>query len=440
MTSASENRERRVVTDILSELKARDLVALSTDEEALSQALDAGPLNFYIGFDPTAPSLHMGNVVQLLFARRLQQAGHNPFALVGGATGLIGDPRMSGERTLNEREVVEGWVERIRSQIERFLDFDGPHAAQVVNNLDWTGDLSAIDFLRDIGKHFSVNRMLAKETVSARLNSEHGISFTEFSYQILQAHDFLQLHRRHGVVLQHGGSDQWGNLTAGTDLVRRVERVSAHAVATPLMTKADGTKFGKTESGTVWLDPELTSPYAFSQFWLNADDRDVVKYLKVFSLRPLAEIEQIAADFAEAPHKRLAQRVLAEDATTLVHGEQQTRQAFAAAEALFGSGTLAELQPATLDAATRELPTAEVPASEVSAGFPVVDAFAAAGIVKSKSEARRAAKDGGAYVNNVKVAGEDQVLTTADVLDAGGAGVVLLRRGKKTLGAVRVTG
>ena len=265
------------MTDILSELQARNLVALSTDEDALRRALTEETVRFYVGFDPTAPSLHMGNLVQILTAKRLQDAGHKPFALVGGATGLIGDPRMSGERTLNPREVVDGWVDGIRGQIERFLDFDGPVAAQMVNNLDWTGGLTALDFLRDIGKHFSINRMLAKETVASRLDSEHGISFTEFAYQILQGNDFLELHRRHGITLQTGGSDQWGNLTSGADLIRRVEQKTVHALATPLITKADGTKFGKTESGTVWLDPALTSPYAFSQFWLNADDRDVVK-------------------------------------------------------------------------------------------------------------------------------------------------------------------
>ncbi|GAA2004435.1 tyrosine--tRNA ligase [Brevibacterium samyangense] len=428
------------MTDIFSELKARDLVALSTDESALSSALAEGPVNFYIGFDPTAPSLHMGNLVQLLFARRLQLAGHNPFMLVGGATGLIGDPRMSGERTLNPREVVEEWVGKIRNQVERFVDFDGAHAAQMANNLDWTGEYSAIDFLREVGKHFSVNRMLAKEAVSARLKSEHGISFTEFSYQLLQGNDFLQLYKRHGVTLQHGGSDQWGNLTSGTDLIRRVEGVSVHAMATPLMTKADGTKFGKTESGTVWLDPELTSPYAFSQFWLNADDRDVMKYLKVFSFRSLEELAALEEEFCAAPHKRSAQKALAQEVTTLVHGEQQTAQAFAAAEALFGSGELAGLEPATLAAATAEVPHATVPASALAAGLPVADAFVEAGIVKSKGEARRAIKEGGAYVNNVKVAAEDRALTTADVLDAGSAGVVVLRRGKKTLGAVRVEG
>ena len=426
------------MTDIFSELKARGLVAVSTDEAALQKALAEESLTYYVGFDPTAPSLHMGNLVQLLTAARLQRAGHNPLALVGGATGLIGDPRMSGERTLNPREVVEEWVNKIRAQVEKFLDFDGPHAAQIVNNLDWTSGLSAIDFLRDIGKHFPVNRMLAKESVSARLNSEAGISFTEFSYQILQGNDYLELNRRYGCSLQTGGSDQWGNLTSGVDLIRRVEQKSVHALATPLITKADGTKFGKTESGTVWLDSSLTSPYAFSQFWLNADDRDVVKYLKVFSLRPLDEIETIEAEFTAAPHTRVAQKALAEDVTTLVHGRQAYEQAIAAASALFGGGELAGLDGATLGAATAELPRGDVAASQLSEGLPVADAFVAAGIVKSKGEARRAIKDGGAYVNNVKVSDQEQTLTSTEVLPTEAGGVILLRRGKKTLGAVDI--
>lgn len=428
------------MTDIFSELKARGLVAVSTDETALQKALAEESLTYYVGFDPTAPSLHMGNLVQLLTAARLQQAGHNPLALVGGATGLIGDPRMSGERTLNPREVVEEWVAKIRTQVEKFLDFDGPNAAQIVNNLDWTSQLSAIDFLRDIGKHFPVNRMLAKESVSARLNSEAGISFTEFSYQILQGNDYLELNRRYGCSLQTGGSDQWGNLTSGVDLIRRVEQKSVHALATPLITKADGTKFGKTESGTVWLDSSLTSPYAFSQFWLNADDRDVVKYLKVFSLRPLDEIEAIEAEFTAAPHTRVAQKALAEDVTTLVHGRQAYEQAIAAASALFGGGELAGLDSSTLGAATSELPRGEVSATQLAEGLPVADAFVASGIVKSKGEARRAIKDGGAYVNNVKVADQEQALTSDDVLSTEAGGVVLLRRGKKTLGAVDIVG
>ncbi|RBP67782.1 tyrosyl-tRNA synthetase [Brevibacterium sanguinis] len=426
------------MTDIFSEFKARGLVAVSTDEAALQHALDKDSLTYYVGFDPTAPSLHMGNLVQLITARRLQLAGHNPLALVGGATGLIGDPRMSGERTLNPREVVEEWVAKIRAQVERFLDFSGTNAAQVVNNYDWTSQFSAIDFLRDIGKHFPVNRMLAKESVSARLKSESGISFTEFSYQVLQGNDYLELYRRYGCTLQTGGSDQWGNLTSGVDLIRRVEQTSVHALATPLLTKADGTKFGKTESGTVWLDPSLTSPYAFSQFWLNADDRDVMKFLKVFSFRPVEELDAIEAEFTAAPHSRLAQKVLAEDVTTLVHGREQYEQVIAAASALFGGGQLEDLDPAILGAATAELPRGDVDAAQLSAGLPVADAFVTAGIVKSKGEARRAIKDGGAYVNNVKVTGEDQTLTSAEVLDTATGGVILLRRGKKTLGAVDV--
>ena len=426
------------MTDIFSELKARGLVSVSTDEAALQKALNEESLTYYVGFDPTAPSLHMGNLVQLITAARLQKAGHNPLALVGGATGLIGDPRMSGERTLNPREVVEEWLEKIRAQVEKFLDFSGPNAAQVVNNYEWTSEMSAIDFLRDIGKHFPMNRMLAKESVSARLNSEAGISFTEFSYQVLQGNDYLELHRRYGCSLQTGGSDQWGNLTSGVDLIRRVEQHSVHALATPLITKADGTKFGKTESGTVWLDESLTSPYAFSQFWLNADDRDVVKYLKVFSFRSLEEIEQIEAEFTAAPHTRLAQKVLAEDVTTLVHGKEKYEQAIAAASALFGGGELASLDASTLGAATSELPRGDVSSTQLAEGIPVADAFVTAGIVKSKGEARRAIKDGGAYVNNVKVTGDDQTLTPAEVLPTEGGGVILLRRGKKTLGAVDI--
>ncbi|AZL09758.1 tyrosine--tRNA ligase [Brevibacterium aurantiacum] len=426
------------MTDIFSELKARGLVSVSTDEAALQKALNEESLTYYVGFDPTAPSLHMGNLVQLITAARLQKAGHNPLALVGGATGLIGDPRMSGERTLNPREVVEEWLAKIRAQVEKFLDFSGPNAAQVVNNYEWTSEMSAIDFLRDVGKHFPMNRMLAKESVSARLNSEAGISFTEFSYQVLQGNDYLELHRRYGCSLQTGGSDQWGNLTSGVDLIRRVEQHSVHALATPLITKADGTKFGKTESGTVWLDESLTSPYAFSQFWLNADDRDVVKYLKVFSFRSLEEIEQIEAEFTAAPHTRLAQKVLAEDVTTLVHGKEKYEQAIAAASALFGGGELASLDAATLGAATSELPRGDVSSAQLAEGVPVADAFVTAGIVKSKGEARRAIKDGGAYVNNVKVTGDDQTLTPTEVLPTEGGGVILLRRGKKTLGAVDI--
>ncbi|MFB7758555.1 tyrosine--tRNA ligase, partial [Streptomyces sp. NPDC056121] len=329
------------MTDIVDELQWRGLLALSTDEDALRKAFADGPLTFYCGFDPTAPSLHLGNLVQILTMRRIQLAGNLPLGLVGGATGLIGDPKPNAERTLNAPETVALWVERLRGQIERFLDFEGPYAARMVNNLDWTSGLSAIDFLRDIGKYFRVNKMIAKEAVSRRLNSDAGISYTEFSYQILQGMDFMELNRRYGCTLQTGGSDQWGNLTAGTDLIHRVEpEASVHALATPLITKADGTKFGKTESGTVWLDPELTTPYAFYQFWLNADDRDVSKFLRIFSFRSREEIEDLERQTEERPQARAAQRSLAEELTTLVHGADQCAAVIAASKALFGQGDL----------------------------------------------------------------------------------------------------
>ncbi|RZS89338.1 tyrosyl-tRNA synthetase [Motilibacter rhizosphaerae] len=418
-------------TSILDDLQARSLLALTTDREALAAVLGSGSVPFYVGFDPTAPSLHIGNLVQILTARRLQDAGHRPLALVGGATGLIGDPSgKSAERSLNERDVVAGWVERIRSQVSRFLAFEGPAAATMVNNLDWTASVSAIDFLRDVGKHFPVNRMLDRESVSVRL-AAGGLSYTEFSYQVLQANDFLELHRRHGCVLQFGGSDQWGNITAGVDLVRRVTGTGVHAFATPLVTKADGTKFGKTETGTVWLDPELTSPYAFYQFWLNADDADVVRWMPAFSLRPVEEIAALAEETRERPAARPAQRALAEELTTLVHGADATARVVAASRALFGQGDLAALDGATLESALAELPRAKA-----SRPFPrVADLLADAGVCASRSAARRDIAGGGAYVNNAKVSDPDALLREEDVL----AGRwVVLRRGKRALAAVEV--
>ncbi|RKS77842.1 tyrosyl-tRNA synthetase [Motilibacter peucedani] len=416
---------------ILDDLQARGLLALTTDREALDAAFDAGPVTFYVGFDPTAPSLHIGNLVQILTARRLQDAGHRPLALVGGATGLIGDPSgKSAERSLNEREVVASWVERIRGQVSRFLTFEGPAAAQMVNNLDWTASVSAIDFLRDVGKHFPVNRMLDRESVSVRL-AAGGLSYTEFSYQVLQANDYLELHRRHGCTLQFGGSDQWGNITAGVDLVRRVTTHSVHALATPLVTKADGTKFGKTESGTVWLDPELTSPYAFYQFWLNADDADVVRWMPAFSLRPLEELAALAEVARERPAAREAQRALAEELTTLVHGSDACARAVAASRALFGQGELAGLDAGTLSAALGELPRATV-----SRPLPTVaEVLVETGLSASRSAARRDITGGGAYVNNSKVADAEATLQEADVLEGGW---VVLRRGKRSLAAVQV--
>ncbi|MGW1882057.1 tyrosine--tRNA ligase [Streptomyces sp. NPDC001970] len=421
------------MTDIVDELQWRGLIALSTDEDALRKAFADGPVTFYCGFDPTAPSLHLGNLVQILTMRRIQQAGNRPLGLVGGATGLIGDPKPNAERTLNAPDVVAAWVERLRAQIERYLDFEGPYAATMVNNLDWTAGLSAIDFLRDVGKHFRVNKMIAKEAVARRLNSDAGISYTEFSYQILQGMDFLELYRRHGCVLQTGGSDQWGNLTAGADLIHKVEpHAAVHALATPLITKADGTKFGKTESGTVWLDAERTTPYAFYQFWLNADDRDVSKFLRIFSFTSREEIEELEKLTEERPQARAAQRALAEELTTLVHGADQCAAAVNASKALFGQGELGELDEPTLRAALAELPHARV-----SGLAPVVDLFAEVGLVASKSAARRTVKEGGAYVNNMKITAEDAVPAPEDLLHGRW---LVLRRGKKNLAAVEVAG
>ncbi|MGW4277715.1 tyrosine--tRNA ligase [Streptomyces seoulensis] len=416
------------MTDIVDELKWRGLFSLSTDEDALRKALADGPVTFYCGFDPTAPSLHVGHLVQVLTVRRLQQAGHRPLALVGGATGLIGDPRPTAERTLNDPATVAGWVGRLRGQIEPFLSFEGENAAVMVNNLDWTEGLSAIEFLRDIGKHFRVNKMLTKDSVARRLESDQGISYTEFSYQILQGMDFLQLYRRHGCTLQQGGSDQWGNLTAGLDLIHRLEPdANVHALATPLMTKADGTKFGKTEGGAVWLDAEMTTPYAFYQFWLNVDDRDISRYARILSFRSRAELEELERQTEERPQARAAQRALAEELTTLVHGADQTAAVIAASKALFGQGELAELDERTLAAALSEVPHAQV----ADLGQ-VVDLFAEVGLVASKSAARRTVKEGGAYVNNVKVTAEDAVPAREDLLHGRW---LVLRRGKKNLAA-----
>ncbi|POM23265.1 Tyrosine--tRNA ligase [Actinomadura rubteroloni] len=423
------------MTDILDDLAWRDLIAQSTDPSELRALLAAGPVTLYCGFDPTAPSLHVGNLLQILTLRRFQLAGHRPIGLVGGATGLIGDPSgKSAERVLNSTETVAGWVERIRDQVSKFLDFEGAHAARMVSNLDWTGPMSVIEFLRDIGKHFPVNRMLARETVKARLDTT-GISYTEFSYVLLQSMDFLELYRRYGCLLQTGGSDQWGNLTAGVDLIRRAEGGVAHALTTPLLTKADGTKFGKTAGGeTYWLDPDLTSPYAFYQFWINADDRDVEKFLKVFSFRSCEEIEALLKEGADRPALRLPQRALADEMTTLVHGADETSRVTAASRALFGQGSLTDLDERTLRSALAEVPRTEVTPDALPS---VADLLAASGLCKSKSEARRAIAQGGAYVNNAKVESEDAVPSTSDLLHGR---YLVLRRGKRNIGGVEVTG
>ncbi|WP_067172222.1 tyrosine--tRNA ligase [Microtetraspora niveoalba] len=420
------------MTDILDELEWRDVIAQTTDADALRKALAEGPITVYAGFDPTAPSIHVGNLATLLILTRFQRAGHRPIALVGGATGLIGDPSgRSTERSLNSSDVVADWVSRIRGQVERFLSFDdGPISATMVSNLDWTGKLSAIDFLRDVGKHFPVNRMLARESVAARLGGE-GLSYTEFSYQILQANDYLELYRRHGCTLQLGGSDQWGNITAGVDLIRRVESAHVHALTGKLITKADGTKFGKTAGGAVWLDPALTSPYAFYQYWLNADDRDVVRFLKVFTFRTQDEIAELEKAVAERPAARAAQRTLAEDLTAMVHGEAELARVIAASRALFGQGALEELDARTLESALAEVPKAVVPAL----GMPYVDLLAESGLVDSKSAARRAVKEGGAYLNNVKITDEEYVPGQDDLLHGR---FLVLRRGKRSIGGVEV--
>jgi tyrosyl-tRNA synthetase len=416
---------------LLDDLEWRGLIAHSTDLDAFRTALSEGPVRFYVGFDPTAPSLHMGNLVQILTARRLQRAGHVPYALVGGATGMIGDPKDSGERTLNTLDVVKDWVERVRTQIEPFLDFDGPNRATMVNNYDWTASLSTIDFLRDIGKHFPVNRMLARDVVSRRLES--GISYTEFSYVLLQSMDYLNLHRDHGVTLQFGGSDQWGNITAGVELVRRADGGKVHAFATPLVTKTDGTKYGKTESGALWLDPEMLSPYAFHQFWLNAEDEKVGELLRIFTFLSREEIEDLEAQTVEKPFLRAGQKALADAVTTLVHGAEETEQAKAAAAALFGGGGLDGLSASTLTSALHEAGSVRLSRSD---GMPsMVDLLVETGLCKSKGEARRTVSEGGAYLNNERVGDPDHAPAETDLV---GGSWLVVRRGKKNIAGVEL--
>jgi tyrosyl-tRNA synthetase len=413
---------------LLDDLVWRGLVAHSTDLGALREALSAGRVRFYVGFDPTAPSLHMGNLVQLVTARRLQIAGHTPYILVGGATGMIGDPKESSERTLNSLDTVKDWSERVRRQVEPFVSFEGPNAATIVNNYDWTASLSTIDFLRDIGKHFPVNRMLQRDVVSRRLES--GISYTEFSYVLLQSMDFLNLFREHGVTLQHGATDQWGNITAGVELIRRAAGAQAHAFVTPLITKPDGTKYGKTESDALWLDPQMMSPYSFHQWWLNVDDSQVGELLRIFSFLSHEEIKAVEQETRDEPWKRSGQRLLADEVTTFVHGAEETEHARAAADALFGGGDLHALSPATLGAALREAGSTTVPAL-----LPVVDLLVESGLAKSKGEARRTISEGGAYVNNVRVEDPEAVPDDSELI---GGSWLVLRRGKKQFAGVEV--
>jgi tyrosyl-tRNA synthetase len=416
--------------DLWDELQWRGLVHVSTNEDELRTLLSGEPITYYCGFDPTAPSLHLGNFVQLMLMRRLQLAGHRPLGLVGGSTGLIGDPRPTAERTLNTPETVAEWVGYLQGQVSRFLSFEGPNAARLVNNLDWTAPLTAIEFLRDIGKFFRVGTMIKKDAVATRLNSDEGISYTEFSYQILQGLDFRQLFVDHNCVLQTGGSDQWGNLTSGVDLVKRSLGATVHAIGTPLITNSDGRKFGKSEGNAIWLDEKLTSPYAMYQFWLNTDDADVVDRLKVFTFLTRAEIEEIAEAVATEPFRRLGQRTLAYEVTTVIHGEDATRAAIAAAEALFGQGDLGALDEFTLSSAIEALPSATGSADTLVSQL-LVDA----GLVSSLGEARRAIAQGGVYLNNAKVDDDTAVLGT-DLLVGG---LAVLRRGKKTLAGVRLS-
>jgi tyrosyl-tRNA synthetase len=421
-------RENGAVT-LVDDLLWRGLIQDSTDPDELRKALDDDSITFYVGFDPTAASLHVGHLMQVMTARRLQLAGHRPLLLVGGATGQIGDPRESSERVLNPLDVVESWVQRIRAQLAPFVTYDGDTAATLVNNLDWTGSTSVIEFLRDVGKHFPVNKMLARDVVRNRLES--GISFTEFSYQLLQANDFYQLHTRNGCDLQFGGSDQWGNITAGVDYVRRRGAGPVHAFTTPLVLKADGTKFGKTEGGATWLDPAMTSPYAFYQFWINADDRDVVTYLKYFSFKSRDELEELEKATADRPQARLAQRALAEELTALVHGEEEARQAIMASQALFGRGSLDELSAETLRSALGEAGLLSVRTELPAVGTLLKDS----GLVGSANEARRTIAEGGAYVNNERITDGEAVPPASSLLHGR---FLVLRRGKRTFAGVEL--
>lgn len=417
------------MTDILDDLQWRGLIAQHTDIDALREHLNAGPVTFYCGFDPTAASLHHGHLVQILLMRHLQLAGHKPLALVGGATGQIGDPRQSGERQLQPTEVVRGWADNLRNQISRFLDFEGAAAATMVNNLDWTEELSAIDLLRGIGKYFRVGTMLGKDIVARRLASDEGISYTEFSYQILQANDFLELHRRYGATLETGGNDQWGNMIGGVDLIRKVDGDVSHVLTTPIITKADGTKFGKSEGGAIWLDPTMMSPYAFYQFWLQVEDADVVRFLKIFTFLDRARIEELEVEVAERPHARAAQKALAAEVTKLVHGEEEYERVLTATNALWGGGDLRAIDADTLASATSDLPRATLKLGEAT----MVDALVETGLEKGRGAARRTIDSGGAYLNNVKREDTEAVFTADDVL-AGHR--LLIRKGRRNLAVI----
>ena len=422
------------VSNIWQDLQWRGLIAQSTDEKVLADLLNNQSITFYIGFDPTAPSLHLGNLMQILLAKRLQLAGHKPLALVGGATGLIGDPKDTGERNLNEEETVINWTENIAKQLVKYFDFFGDNKCDVVNNFDWTSKIDAISLLRDLGKHFSINRMLEREAVSARLNAS-GISYTEFSYAILQANDFLELFNKHNCVLQTGGSDQWGNITAGVDLVRRVKSKTVHALTTPLMVKADGTKFGKTEAGTVWLSPELTSPYSFYQFWLNTDDRDIATLLKYFSFASKEVIEDLIEKVKTDASSRSAQKYLAQELTTLVHSKEQCEQVILASQALFGQGELKDIDKNILVAALSEAGLTKI---KLTTEMPnILDILQQTNLCESKSAAKRTVEEGGAYINNVRISDLNWTPTKTDLIHGS---LLVVRRGKKVMAGVEIGG
>lgn len=419
------------MSHILDELQARGLIAQHTDIEALRATLDEGPITYYCGFDPTAASLHHGHLVQAILMRHLQNAGHNPLVLVGGATGMIGDPRDSGERTLNPEEQVAEWTQKLANQLSGFLSFEGENAARIVNNYDWTSEITAIDLLRNIGRYFRLGTMIAKDTVARRLASDEGISYTEFSYQILQANDFLELYRRYGCILQTGGNDQWGNLVGGMDLIHKAEGAAVHVMTTPIITKSDGTKFGKTEGGAIWLDPTMMSPYAFYQFWLNQADADIERLLKVFTFIPLEEIDQIVAESLEKPYLRLGQRRLADEVTTFVHGAEATDRVKEASAALFG-----KVDPSGLDGDTLQDAVAELVSAPAEVGMSVVDLVEALGLEKGKGAARRTITAGGLSINSVKVEDPEAAITDDQVLPGG---IILVRKGKKNLAVGRIS-
>ena len=430
----SQSNPGDFMSNLWQDLQWRGLIAQSTDEKVLSDLLNNKSITFYIGFDPTAPSLHLGNLMQILLAKRLQLAGHKPLALVGGATGLIGDPKESGERNLNEEEIVITWTENIAKQLVKYFDFFGNNKCDVVNNFDWTSKLDAISLLRDLGKHFSINRMLEREAVSARLNAS-GISYTEFSYALLQANDYLELHRKYECQLQTGGSDQWGNITAGVDLIRRVEAKSVHALTTPLMVKADGNKFGKTEAGTIWLSPELTSPYAFYQFWLNTDDRDIATLLKYFSFASKDIIEDLISKSKTDAASREAQKYLASELTTLVHSKEQCDQVILASQALFGQGELKDISKNILMAALSEAGLTKIKKSEELPN--ILEILQQTNLCDSKSAAKRTVEEGGAYINNERISDLNWKPNKSDLIHGS---LLVVRRGKKVMAGVEIGG